>query len=310
MSKYILTGVAGFIGSHIAEKLLNDGHTVIGVDDLSLGKVENMKSFCCRAKFIGVEIKCSNPPMIQLGKGVDAIIHQAAWGSVPRSIENPTGTIYNNVISTLAVFESARINNIPKVVFASSSSVYGDNESTKKKEEITGKAISPYATSKVMCEEIAEIYNRTYGIDYVALRYFNVYGSRQNSEGEFAPVIPKWIKAMRNNEPIYINGDGSTSRAFTHVDDVVNANMLALKVDKPFCNRPYNIAGKSNISLNEIVNVLDELIPENESEVIYKDFKKGDIKFSCPDLSKSLHLLGYNPKVSFIDGIKKTLGEM
>ena len=318
-STWLITGCAGFIGSHIAEKLISTGQRVVGLDNLSTGLQSNIElleslanqsdgSFTFHKESITNYEKC-----LELTKNTDYVIHQAALGSVPRSIENPIASFESNILGFINILEASRQNNVKSFVFASSSSVYGDNLEQPKKEENTGNALSPYACSKITDEIIGLNYHFTYGMNVIGLRYFNVFGSRQNPEGPYAAVIPKWIEAFLNKKPVEIFGDGTTSRDFCFIQNTVEANILAaLNTNGNAFGKVYNIACSESTSLNEIYQVISTQLKNKGIKLcqdipIYKDFRKGDIKDSLASISRAEEFLNYKPLVMVNEGLKKTV---
>ena len=303
---YILvTGGAGFIGSNICDALIEKGVKVICLDNLSTGKKNNIKHLMRNPnfKFIKGDVK-SLKTCLKASKHVDYIIHQAAWGSVPRSIEMPLFYERNNVLGTMNIFEAARINNIKKVVYASSSSVYGDSAVLPKKEGIEGKVLSPYALTKKVDEEYSRLFYKLYGVKSVGLRYFNVFGRRQDPNGQYAAVIPKFVSACIRNEVSFINGDGSYSRDFTYIDNVIEANLKALvNSDEKSYGRAFNIAYGGQVTIKKLYDCIANLLgcdlpPE------FRENRPGDIPHSNADIFDARKFLNYDPSYSFEDGIK------
>ncbi|MGI6680438.1 MAG: NAD-dependent epimerase/dehydratase family protein [Bdellovibrionota bacterium] len=317
---FLLTGGAGFIGSNILETLLLLNQKVIVIDDLSTGYQENIDDVLNlvgkKAKncvFIKGDIRDYDLIKDTLKKKVSAVIHQAAIGSVPRSLDEPQYSEAVNVGGFVNILKAMSESNVKRIVFASSSSVYGDNQDEYKKEEKIGKLLSPYALTKYADELYADLYARLYGVEYVGLRYFNVFGKRQNPKGAYAAVIPLWVDSILNGKKCTINGDGSTSRDFCYVKNVIQANILGATLeDKNALNNIYNIAFGKRTTLKElykmIVSSLEALGFNNlDKEPLYKPFRKGDILHSLADISKSKALLGYAPKYSIQDGMEEYL---
>lgn len=302
----LVTGGAGFIGSNLVETLLNrdDVGLVRVLDDLSTGYWENIQDFVDHPKYQFIEGSITDYNTCEKAiKGITRVSHQAALGSVPRSIENPIRTINVNVNGTLNVLNASREMGVERVVLAFSSSTYGDSKEIPKVEERIGKPLSPYAASKVMCEHLAHVYNKTYGLDYIGLRYFNIFGPRQNPDNPYAAVIPIFCKSFIKDQSISINGDGETSRDFTYVKNAVFANELALFTDNESAlNEIYNVACGQQTSLNEMVRAL-EVISGKKVEVNYKEERRGDVKYSLADISKISNKLGYSPCVNFEEGL-------
>lgn len=317
-SVWLVTGAAGFIGSHLVEELLTLNQEVIGIDNFLTGKKINLdlikiaqpKNF--KNNFSFYEIDITNADQLNELPKIDYVLHQAALGSVPRSIENPIDTNHNNVTGFLNMLVFAKNQNIEKFIYASSSSVYGDHPELPKIEEQTGNLLSPYALSKKVNEQYAEVFSRVYKIKTVGLRYFNVFGPRQDPNGQYAAVIPKWINATIQNKPITINGDGSTSRDFCYIKNVIQANILAALGDMPDKNAGiYNISCGGQTTLNELAKFIqDEValyVKNLKSEILYQDFRKGDIKHSIADISMASKFLGYDPEHDFESGMKETI---
>ncbi len=306
--KVIVTGGAGFIGSNLVEALLKDSRVayVRVIDDLSNGYYTNIQEFESNPKFEFVkEDICHYEAMLELTKGYDLISHQAALGSVPRSIKDPIRTNEVNVSGTLNILFAAVQNKIDRVVMACSSSTYGDSPTLPKKEEVIGKPLSPYAITKYAIELYADVFQKTYGLNYVGLRYFNVFGPKQSSDNAYAAVIPLFCKAFIEGAAPTINGDGNTSRDFTYVDNAVQANLLALFTDKKEAlNQIYNMACGEQTTLNEMVELLKN-ISGKSIEASYGPERVGDVKHSKADISKIKQRLGYTPKVLFKDGLER-----
>ena len=307
-SLFLVTGGAGFIGSNLCEVILKLGYKVRCLDDLSIGKQENIDLFIDNEnyEFIKGDIR-DYDTCLQATQGVDYVLHQAAWGSVPRSVEMPL--MYNdiNIKGTLNIFEASRQNKVKKVVYASSSSVYGDEETLPKVEGKEGNPLSPYALTKSVDEKYARLYSRLYGLDTYGLRYFNVFGRRQDPDGAYAAVIPKFIKLLLNDESPTINGDGNQSRDFTYIENVIEANLKALKADSKYSGEAFNIAFGGREYLNDIYNTLAELLDKKDIKPIYGPDRVGDIKHSNADIRKAKKLLGYDPDWSFEKGIKEAI---
>jgi UDP-N-acetylglucosamine 4-epimerase len=302
-TKFLVTGSAGFIGSNLVEAILNLGHQVRGLDNLSTGKKENVEEFMDNPnyEFIEGDIRDLDTCM-KVCEGVDYVLHQAAWGSVPRSIEMPVLYEEINIKGTLNMMEAARQNDVKKFIYASSSSVYGDEPNLPKKEGREGNLLSPYALTKKVDEEYGKLYTNLYGLDTFGLRYFNVFGRRQNPDGAYAAVIPKFITQLLNNEIATINGDGKQSRDFTYIENVIEANLKACKASHEAAGQAYNIAYGGR---EYLIDIYDELC-----KVLGKDIKpifglerKGDIKHSNADISKAKEMLRYDPDWSFKRGI-------
>ena len=306
--KLIITGGSGFIGSNLTQKYLNDDRieTVRIIDDLSNGYYENIKEFEDHPKFefFRADI-CDYDKMLELTKGFHLITHQAALGSVPRSIENPMRSTHVNIDGTVNILHCAVQNKIERVVLACSSSTYGDSPNLPKQEDIIGNPLSPYAVTKYAVELFAEVFHKTYGLNYVGLRYFNIFGPKQNPDNPYAAVIPIFCKAFMEGKAPTINGDGHTSRDFTFVDNAVHANDRALFTEnKEGLNQIYNVACGDQVSLNEMIDMLKE-ISGNDISANYGPERPGDVKHSKADISKIQKHLDYQPKVRFREGLEK-----
>lgn len=304
---FLVTGGAGFIGSNLCEAILNLGYKVRCLDDLSTGKQENVDLFIHHPNytFIKGDIKDLDTCM-QACDGVDYVLNQAAWGSVPRSIEMPLFYCANNITGTLNMLEAARQKSVKKFVYASSSSVYGDEPNLPKKEGREGNLLSPYAVSKRADEEWAKQYTRHYGLDTYGLRYFNVFGRRQDPNGAYAAVIPKFIKQLLNGEVPTINGDGRQSRDFTYIENVIEANLKACQASHEAAGQAYNIAYGGREYLIDIYNGLTEALGVDTKPTFGPD-RAGDIKHSNADISKAKEMLSYDPDWSFERGINAAI---
>ena len=304
---FLVTGGAGFIGSNLCEALLNLGYKVRCLDDLSTGKQANVDIFLDNPnyEFIKGDIKDFDTCM-KVCDGVDYVLHQAAWGSVPRSIEMPLFYCTNNITGTLNMLEAARQNKIKKFVYASSSSVYGDEPILPKKEGKEGNLLSPYAVTKRADEEWAKQYTKHYGLETYGLRYFNVFGRRQDPNGAYAAVIPRFLKLLLEGERPTVNGDGQQSRDFTYIENVIEANLKACLASSTAAGEAFNIAYGGREYLNDIYKGLVEALGV-DIEPIYGPDRKGDIKHSNADISKAKELLGYDPAWSFDRGIKAAI---
>lgn len=301
---FLVTGAAGFIGSNLCEALLNKGCKVKALDDLSTGKQENIDLFLGNPNytFIKGDIKDLDV-CLKACEGVDYVLHQAAWGSVPRSLEMPLFYNKNNIEGTLNMLEAARQNSVKKFVYASSSSVYGDEPNLPKIEGREGNLLSPYALTKRCDEEWAKLYAKFYGLDTYGMRYFNVFGRRQDPDGAYAAVIPKFLKQLMRGEPPTINGDGKQSRDFTYIDNVIEANLKACLAPHEAAGEAFNIAYGGREFLIDIYYGLAKALGVNIEPNFGPD-RKGDIKHSNADISKAKKLLGYDPDYSFEDGIQ------
>ena len=307
-SLFLVTGGAGFIGSNLCEAILSMGYKVRCLDDLSTGKQENVDLFIDNENysFIKGDIRDLDTCM-EACKGVDFVLHEAAWGSVPRSIEMPLFYEEVNIRGTLNMLEAARQQGVKKFVYASSSSVYGDHPTLPKKEGQEGNVLSPYALTKKTDEEYAKLYTKLYGLDTYGLRYFNVFGRRQNPEGAYAAVIPKFIKQLMNDEAPTINGDGKQSRDFTYIENVIEANLKACKASSEVAGEAFNIAYGGREYLIDIYYDLCKALGK-DIEPKFGPNRKGDIRHSNADITKAKNMIGYNPEYSFSEGLNLAIG--
>ncbi|MDK2562252.1 SDR family oxidoreductase [Romboutsia sedimentorum] len=306
-TRFLVTGGAGFIGSNLIEALLNKGYFVRALDNFSIGKKENIEEFMNDKNFEFIKGDIRDIQICQdVCKGIDYILHQAAWGSVPRSIEMPLLYEEINIKGTLNVMTAARDNGVKRFVYASSSSVYGDEPNLPKVEGREGNLLSPYAITKKVNELYAKNYFDLYGLETIGMRYFNVFGKKQDPHSYYSAVIPKFVNLLLNNESPTINGDGENSRDFTYIDNVIEANLRACLASKKACGGVYNIAYGGRVSLNELYETLKNLL-DKDVKPIYGPNRKGDIKHSNADISNARELLDYNPSYSFDDGIKLTI---
>jgi len=312
--KVLVTGGAGFIGSNLCESLLNNGNTVVCFDNLATGKKENISPFFSNEKFTLIEGDIRNLEDCHLAcKNVDFVLHQAALGSVPRSIKDPITSNNVNVSGFVNMLVAARDAKVKRFVYAASSSTYGDSKAMPKVEDVIGKPLSPYAITKYVNELYAEIFAKTYGMETIGLRYFNVFGRKQDPDGAYAAVIPKFvIQLMKNTSPT-INGDGSYSRDFTYIDNVIEMNIRALlTTDKSAVNTIYNVAYGERTTLNELVNLLKKYLSEYDQsisniEVNYGANRQGDVPHSLASVEKAKKLLGYAPKFDIANGLKEAV---
>lgn len=306
-SVFLVTGGAGFIGSNLCEAILNLGYYVRCLDDLSTGKQENIELFIDNPnyEFIKGDIK-DLATCKRACDGVDYVLNQAAWGSVPRSIERPLFYCQNNIMGTLNMMEAARQNRVKKFVYASSSSVYGDEYNLPKREGKEGSLLSPYALTKRCDEEWAKMYTMHYGLDTYGLRYFNVFGRRQDPHGAYAAVIPKFIKQILNGEKPTIYGDGKQSRDFTYIENVIEANLKACLAHHEAAGNVFNIAYGGREFLIDIYYTLTKALGV-QMEPNFGPERKGDIKHSNADISKACELLGYDPDWNFEKGIQAVI---
>lgn len=304
---FLITGGAGFIGSNLVEALLEKGHTVRVLDDLSQGKQENVDMFLSNDNytFIKGDIRDLDT-CLEATNGVDYVSHQAAWGSVPRSIEMPLLYEEINIKGTLNMLEASRKNNVKKFVYASSSSVYGDEPTLPKKEGREGNVLSPYALTKKSNEEYAKLYSDLYNLDTYGMRYFNVFGRRQDPDGAYAAVIPKFIKQLLDNEQPTINGDGKHSRDFTYIENVIEANLKAFKADSQYTGEAFNIAYGGREYLIDVYHHLANSLGK-DIEPIFGPERAGDIKHSNADITKAKEMLEYSPDYDFEKGIKEAI---
>ena len=311
---WLITGVAGFIGSHLLEILLQLNQKVIGLDNFSTGFRHNLDDVLAKItpalqrNFIFYEGDiCRLEDCQKAVAGVDYVLHQAALGSVSRSIETPAATNATNVTGFLHMLMAAKEAKVKRFVYASSSSVYGDSPVLPKTESHMGHPLSPYAVSKYTNELYAKTFANCYGMESIGLRYFNIFGPRQNKQGPYAAVIPLWITSLLKDEPIYINGDGLTSRDFCYVDNAVEANLLAATVtDKAAVNQVYNITIGEQTTLNTLFAFIARHL-NREKQPCYRDFRNGDIRHSLADIRQAKKLLGYSASVPVAIGLKKTI---
>lgn len=306
-SVFLVTGGAGFIGSNLCEVLLDKGYKVRCLDDLSNGKQTNVDLFINNPNytFIKGDVRDLDTCM-KACEGVDYVLNQAAWGSVPRSIEMPLLYEEINIRGTLNMMEAARQNGVKKFVYASSSSVYGDEPNLPKQEGREGNLLSPYALTKRVDEEYGKLYSKLYGLDTYGLRYFNVFGKRQDPNGAYAAVIPKFIKQLLNDEKPTIYGDGKQSRDFTYIENVIEANLKACKASSEVAGEAFNIAYGGREYLIDVYYSLCKVLGK-DIEPIFGPDRKGDIKHSNADISKAIEMLGYDPSWSFERGIEAAI---
>ena len=304
MAKYLVTGGAGFIGSHLVEALLTRGHQVRVLDNFSSGKRGNLVPYREQIELFEGDIR-SYHIVREAVDGVDIVFHQGALPSVPRSINDPITTNEVNVGGTLNLLDAARIADVKRLVFASSSSVYGANEDVPKREDMLPEPISPYAVSKLTGEKYCQVFSRTYGLETVSLRYFNVFGPRQDPTSPYAAFIPIFISGMFDGQNLTINGDGSVSRDFTHVRNVVEANLLAAEADD-VDGEIFTIACGDSVTLNEVVQRLRELI-NTQGNIFYGESRIGDVPKSLADVNHARIKLRYHPIMSVWDGLADTV---
>lgn len=301
---FLVTGGAGFIGSNLCEAILNMGYKVRCLDNLSIGKKENIDLFLEHPNYTFIKGDITDLDIcMKACEGVDYVLHQAAWGSVPRSIEMPLYYEEVNIKGTLNMMEAARQNHVKKFVYASSSSVYGDHPVLPKVEGQEGNVLSPYALTKRTNEEYGKLYYKLYGLETIGLRYFNVFGRRQDPNGAYAAVIPKFVKMLLNNEAPTINGDGKQSRDFTYIENVIEANLKACLSSSEAAGQAFNIAYGGREYLIDIYYELCKLL-DKSIEPNFGPERAGDIKHSNADISKARKLLGYDPKYDFKTGLQ------
>ena len=312
--RVLVTGGAGFIGSSICHDLLERGNEVICLDNFATGKRENISDLRSNPKFKLIDGDIRDIETCHKAvKGVDVVLHQAALGSVPRSIADPATTNAVNINGFLNMLIATRDAGIQRFVYASSSSVYGDSPELPKVEERTGKVLSPYAITKLVNEEYARVFGSLYGMETIGLRYFNVFGRRQDPNGPYAAVIPKFTMAFMKYESPVINGDGSNSRDFTYIDNVVLANNLAATAENPAAiNQAYNVACGDSVNLNEMTSMLRGYLAEKDPKIadvnpLHGPNRAGDIPHSMASIGKAVRLLGYKPMVRFSEGLKRAV---
>lgn len=322
---WCVTGVAGFIGSNLLETLLKLNQRVVGVDNFSTGfqrNLDEVKTLVSAEQwhnfqFIQGDIRnledCKSGMLWKAkdSHSVEYVLHEAALGSVPRSIEDPINTNASNIDGFLNMLVAARDAKVKNFIFAASSSTYGDHPALPKVEDQIGKPLSPYAVTKYVNELYADVFARTYGLNFIGLRYFNVFGKRQDPNGAYAAVIPKWIDALIKNQDVFINGDGETSRDFCYIENAVQANLLAATTENPEAiNQIYNVAVGDRTTLNQLYAYLKESLADKyphikEAKPVYRDFRGGDVRHSQADIQKASRLLGYEAKDRIGSGLKK-----
>ncbi len=323
-SKWLITGVGGFIGSNLLEKLLTLNQKVIGVDNFVTGNKNNIdqavqdannivdKDVSNNFEFINGNIEDFSTCKEACNK-INYVLHQAALGSVPRSIKDPINTNKSNIDGFLNILVASKDAEVDRFVYASSSSVYGDHPELPKVEDNIGNPLSPYAVTKVVNEIYANVFSSIYGLQTIGLRYFNVFGKRQDPNGAYAAVIPKWVAAFLKNDEVIINGDGKTSRDFCYVDNAVQMNLLAAtSSNHQALNQAFNVAMNNRTSLNELFEMIKEKLNNKLNELdnkipVYKDFRQGDVRHSQADIKKAKALMGYEPEYSISDGMDKAL---
>lgn len=310
----LVTGGAGFIGSNLCEFLLNEGHQVVCLDNFATGKPANIQQHLLNPYFKLIVGDIRNPEDCRKAvKGVDYVLHEAALGSVPRSIKDPVTTNDVNISGFLNMLVAARDAGVKRFVYAASSSTYGDSASLPKVEDVIGKPLSPYAVTKYVNELYADVFSRTYGMECIGLRYFNVFGRRQDPDGAYAAVIPLFVKLLMNHQSPVINGDGEYSRDFTYIENVILMNKLALSVEnKDAVNTVYNTAFGERTTLNQLVDCLKKYLSEFDPEianveVLHGPSRLGDIPHSLASIEKAERLLGYKPQFSMQEGLKEAV---
>lgn len=317
---WLITGAAGFIGSNLLEVLLQLNQKVVGLDNFSTGhqrnldKVQSIVTSAQWQNFSFIQADICNLASCQTAcRGVEFILHQAALGSVPRSVEDPIITNASNITGFLNMLVAARDSGANRFVYAASSSTYGDHPGLPKIEDQIGKPLSPYAVTKYVNELYADVFGKTYGLQSIGLRYFNVFGPRQDPEGAYAAVIPKWVSCMIKGEPIYINGDGETSRDFCYIANVVQANLLAASTQNAEAvNQVYNISVGGKTTLNELYALLKQNLTSScphlkDIQAIYRDFRAGDVRHSLACIDKAKERLGYEPTQTLSQGLELTM---
>ena len=312
--KILVTGGAGFIGSNLCETLVQAGYRVTCLDNFSTGKMENLENLIPHPgfKLITGDIREMNDCRLAV-EGVDYVFHEAALGSVPRSITDPVTTNDVNVSGFLNMLVAARDAGVKRFIYAASSSTYGDSETLPKVEEVIGRPLSPYAITKYVNELYADVFSRTYGIECIGLRYFNVFGRRQDPNGAYAAVIPLFVKQLMGHQSPLINGDGEYSRDFTYIDNVIQMNILAMKTNNPEAvNSVYNTAFGDRTTLNQLTGYLKEFLAEFDPliaqvEILHGPNRTGDIPHSLASIDKARRLLQYNPQFNLQDGLKEAV---
>ncbi|WP_289043747.1 SDR family oxidoreductase [uncultured Olleya sp.] len=312
---FLVTGGAGFIGANLVEYLLKyDAKRVVVLDNLSTGKLSNLKPFEDKTNFFFIEGDITNiEDCHKAMEGVNYILHQAALGSVPRSINNPIATNNANINGFLNILVTAKESKLVKrIVYAASSSTYGDSQLLPKQEDVIGKPLSPYAVTKYVNELYADVFYKTYGLESIGLRYFNVFGPKQDPSGAYAAVIPKFIGKMLKDENIIINGDGKHSRDFTYIENIVQANIkAALTSNEEAVNQIYNVACGQAVSLNQLTEIITENLKRTKyytlSKIQYGPERIGDVRHSLAEISKGAKYINYQPKFTFSEGIQSTI---
>lgn len=316
--KWLVTGCAGFIGSNLLETLLRHGQTVVGLDNFATGHRHNLDDVrvqvgeqnWARFRFVEGDIRHLDTCRQAL-EGTQLVLHQAALGSVPRSLADPITSNAVNIDGFLNMLVAARDAGVKAFVYAASSSTYGDHPGLPKVEDRIGRPLSPYAVTKFVNELYADVFARSYGFSSIGLRYFNVFGKRQDPNGAYAAVIPKWIAAMIRGEDVVINGDGETSRDFCFIENVVQANILSALAQEEGVNQVYNVAVNARTSLNQLFDILVRTLADNDvvyaKKPVYRDFRAGDVRHSQADVSKAARLLGYQPTHTILQGLQAAM---
>ena len=302
--RFVVTGGAGFIGSNIVDRLVTGGNEVVVIDNLLTSSMDNLKDIMSRIKFVNGDIQDLDL-LVREFEGVDYVLHQAALASVPRSIENPIASNQNNIDGTLNVLVAARDAGVKRVVYAASSSAYGNTPTLPKHEGMAPDPLSPYAIMKLVGEQYCKVFYNIYGLETVSLRYFNVFGPRQDPNSQYAAVIPKFITAMLNDERPVIYGDGEQSRDFTYVQNNVDANLLACTASNA-AGKMFNVACGERITLNQLVELLNDILGK-DIEPVYEEERAGDVKHSLADISLARDIMRYEPEYGFKEGLLKTV---
>ncbi len=314
IQKILITGGAGFIGSNLCDYFINKGYFVTCLDNFATGHRYNIEHLLCDEKFDLIEGDIRDlETCLEATKNKDFVLHHAALGSVPRSIQDPINSSDVNISGFLNMLVASRDNGVKRFVYAASSSTYGDSEALPKVEEVIGKPLSPYAITKYVNELYSDVFSKTYGLETIGLRYFNVFGRRQDPNGAYAAVIPKFVMQFMRHESPVINGDGTYSRDFTYIDNVIQMNELAMNTkNKEALNTVYNTAFGDRVTLNEMVNLLKENLSKHDASIsevsiVYGANRVGDIPHSLASIEKAKRLLNYNPKYSFSQGLKEAV---
>ena len=306
-AKILITGGAGFIGSNLAEYLINQGAHVRVLDNFSTGKHDNINHLLSHSNFELFEGDICDLSHCQTAcKDIHYVMHQAALGSVPASIEDPLSTHEVNVTGTLNMLLASRDSNVKRFIYASSSAVYGDDPTLPKKEGLEGQLLSPYATSKLICEHYAQTFTTVYNLETVGLRYFNVFGNRQDPNSIYAAVIPIFVQKLLNNDAPTIHGDGEQSRDFVYIDNIIHANISAAMAPTSACGKSYNIACGSQLSLNQLYSHVSKYF-DNDLKPQYSKPREGDIKHSHADISHARKEINYTPSINFEEGLEKCI---